>query len=85
MANFHIDDDKLASIPDGDRLEAVGLWVMAACWAWEQQNGGYVPMRLLLDWGVTPVLADVLVTAGLWSPIFGDEEGYIFVGTWVRG
>jgi hypothetical protein len=85
MARFYIDDEKLASIPDADRLEAAGLWIMAASWAWEQRNGGYVPMHLVTKWGGATNLPDVLVRAGLWAPIEGDEDGYLFVGTWVRG
>jgi hypothetical protein len=84
MAMFYMDDDKLASIPDSDRLAAVGLWAMAAGWAHAQRTGGYVPASLLPIWEAPASLAQVLVDARLWAPISGDESGYLFVDFRVR-
>jgi len=85
MANyFHVDDDKLASIPKGQRFAALGMWTMAASWCMEQQTGGYVPTHILAEHGDDHVaLAACLVDAGLWLPIHGDEEGYLLVDPWV--
>jgi hypothetical protein len=80
-------DDKL---PDNRKARAVrkshpsksrdvapfGLWVLAGAWS----DDGWVPLEWLEDWDDdAKVLADRLVSAGLWHATIRDgEPGYIF-------
>lgn len=86
MAWFKIDDE----LPDHRKARAVrkshpskrrdvspfGLWALAGAWS----NDGFVPLEVLEDWDDdAEVMAERLVTAGLWHPTERDgEPGYVF-------
>ncbi len=81
MTWFKVDDKfhssvEVMSIPTPKRAAAIGLWCLAGAWSSDQLKDGYVPVTMLKTWGATIVLADVLVTAKLWTRV--GKTGYRF-------
>ena len=63
-------DDKFKNHPKALKagLEAIGLWLLAACWASEYESDGHLPEHVVQYLpGFRPELADRLVEAGLWA------------------
>lgn len=68
---------EVLSIPRRYRLAAIGAWTAAGAWSTDVQSDGHVSITALEELGVTPLLAEWLVTATLWtvdtrSPAGGD-------------
>ncbi len=70
-------DDSFYSHPKVTELghSAVGLWLLAGCWAAQHLTDGFVPRTVLPRLGARPRDAEALVVAGLWE---AKDDGWEF-------
>jgi hypothetical protein len=88
MVWFKVDDGfitnrKVLAIPEGRRLAAVGVWLLAGTWVAKEMTDGYIPAAVLRTIPGAAKYAPDLVTVGLWieksSEEFGEKlEGFQF-------
>jgi hypothetical protein len=78
---FKVDDkfhasEEVMSIPLPQRAGAIGLWTLSGAWSSDHLKNGFVPVTHLETWGGTVEMAEVLVTAKLWTRV--GKRGYQF-------
>jgi hypothetical protein len=75
-------DDKFKNHPKVLKvgLEAIGLWLLAGCWASEYETDGFLPEHVVVYLpGYKPELVDRLVEAGLWKREMGGYSIHDFL------
>jgi hypothetical protein len=73
---FRVDDSFYAHPKRmGLPMSAVGLWLVAGCWASQQLTDGYVPKAVLPALGAREKDADLLVASKLWV---SKDDGWQF-------